>query len=202
MILKNAKFIRSMTGAGPFPGDHLPKVAVAGKSNVGKSSLINALCNNGKLAKVSQTPGKTRLVNLFDIGGEFILVDLPGYGFAKVSKAEKETWGAMIEGFLMGTEGIGLMLHLLDIRHEPTAEDIQMSIWLRHFDIPFLAVLTKADKLSRAQQQRGIMAISRKIGLQPWEMVPFSSVTKAGRDELIKRIRKALLDEKEMNTQD
>lgn len=199
MFLKNAKFITSLAGAGGFPGDHLPKVAVAGKSNVGKSSLINALCNNGKLARVSQTPGKTRLINLFDIDNEFILADLPGYGFAKVSKREKETWGGMIEGFLAGTEGIGLMLHLLDIRHDPTVEDIQMSAWLRHFDIPFLAVLTKADKLSRAQQQKGVMTIGRNIGLQPWEMLPFSSVTKAGRDELIGKIRGALLEEEQQN---
>ena len=175
----------------------MPKVAVAGKSNVGKSSLINALCNNSKLARVSQTPGKTRLVNLFNIDGEFVLVDLPGYGFAKVSKSERESWGEMVNGFLSGTEGIGLMLHLLDIRHEPTAEDVQMSVWLRHFDIPFLTVLTKADKLSRAQQQRSMMTIARKIAIQPWEMVPFSAVTKAGRDQLIGKIRGALLEEEE-----
>ncbi len=192
MILANAKFITSLTGPASFPGDQLPKVAVAGKSNVGKSSLINALCNNSKLARTSQTPGKTRLVNLFDIGGRFVLVDLPGYGFAKVSESERVSWGKMIESFLMHTEGIGLMLHLLDIRHEPTAEDVQMSAWLRHFDIPFVAVLTKADKLSRAQQQKSVMAITRKIGLQPWEMIPFSSVTKAGRDELILKMEQML----------
>ncbi len=188
MILTNAKFITSLAGAGAFPGDELPKVAVAGKSNVGKSSLINALCNNGKLARVSQTPGKTRLINLFNIGDRFVLADLPGYGFAKVSQTERLSWGKMVEGFLRRTEGIALILHLLDIRHEPTAEDVQMAAWLRHFDVPFLVALTKADKLSGAQRQRAVMAIARAVGVQPFDMVPFSSVTKEGRDALITRM--------------
>lgn len=192
MTLKNPKFITSLTGAGSFPGDHLPKVVVAGKSNVGKSSLINCLTNHSKLAKVSQTPGKTRLINLFNIGDEFILCDLPGYGFAKVSESERLSWGGMVESFLNETEGIRLILHLLDIRHEPTREDRQMAAWLKHYDVPFLAVLTKADKLSRAQRQRGMPLIGRSVVVQPWEMVPFSSHDGMGRDELIRRMRQAV----------
>ncbi len=192
MTLKNPKFIASLTKAGPFPGDHLPKVVVAGKSNVGKSSLINCLCNHAGLARVSQTPGKTRLINLFDINGEFILCDLPGYGFAKVPEAERLSWGRMVESFLNGTRDIRLILHLLDIRHEPTREDIQMAAWLKHYDIPFLAVLTKADKLSRAQRQRSMPVIGRTVVVQPWEMIPFSSHDKLGRDELTAKLIEAV----------
>lgn len=192
MTLKNPEFITSLTGAGSFAGDGLPKVVVAGKSNVGKSSLINCLCNRNKLARVSQTPGKTRLINLFNIGGEFILCDLPGYGFARVPESERRSWGRMVEGFLEQASDIRLILHLLDIRHPPTKEDVQMAGWLQHYQTPFVAVLTKADKLSRAQRQKMLPVISRTVGAQPWEMIPFSSHDKTGRDELISRIHQAV----------
>lgn len=192
MTLKNPLFITSLTGAGAFPGDHLPKVVVAGKSNVGKSSLINCLCNRNKLARVSQTPGKTRLINLFNIDNEFILADLPGYGFARVPEAERRSWGRMVEGFLGSTSDIRLILHLLDIRHPPTKEDVQMAGWLQHHQAPFAAVLTKADKLSKAQRQKMLPIIGRTVGAQPWEMIPFSSHDKTGRDELIALMHQAV----------
>lgn len=187
-MLKNPKFITSLAAYGPFEGDHLPKVVVAGKSNVGKSSLINCLCNHNKLARVSQTPGKTRLVNLFNINNDFILCDLPGYGFAKVSESERLSWGRMVEGFLEQVTDIRLILHLLDIRHDPTREDIQMANWLRHYDVSFQVVLTKSDKLSKAQQQKSKISIARNIAIQPFDMIPFSSENKTGRDELTSRI--------------
>ena len=193
MRIKNARFVTSLAELKPFPGQGLPEVALAGKSNVGKSSLINSLANNARLARTSSEPGKTRLVNFYLVNGEMFFVDLPGYGFARAPKGERQRWAAMIEGYLERSEHLKHVLHLVDIRHEPTQEDRMMTEYLRHYDIPFTVVATKADKLSRAQRGRTIPAICRGLVVQPWEIIAYSSVYGTGREQLLDRIGEAAL---------
>lgn len=188
MLIKKAAFVTSLVGNDAFEGRGLPQIAVAGKSNVGKSSLINKLCNNGKLARTSQEPGKTRLVNIFLLNEEFHLVDLPGYGYAKVSKGMQEDWGRMMNAFLNGSEHLIHILHLVDIRHEPSEQDVQIAKWIRAAGLPCTVVATKADKLSRAQRQKAIQIICRTVGVQPWEIIPFSSTSGEGKDALLAKL--------------
>ena len=201
MEIKNAKFVTSMADYGRFTGIGLPQIAVAGKSNVGKSSLINALCRNGKLAKTSGTPGKTRLLNVFEINGgtsdAFHLVDLPGYGFAKVDKQEKLRWGEMMEGYFRETDRLRLTLHLVDIRHEPTQDDVQMNTFLRESGLPFVVVATKADKISRGARMKNLAPICRALQVQPWQVICYSSENGDGRDQLLETIEKALAKQEE-----
>ena len=192
MRIKRATFVTSLTGNQRFEGEGLPQIAIAGKSNVGKSSLINCLCNQNKLARVSAEPGKTRLVNIFRINDDFHLVDLPGYGYARVSRSMQEDWGQMMDSYLSGSEHLCHILHLVDIRHEPGQQDLQMQAWIQHNQLPCTVIATKCDKLSRAQQQKSILAICRALGVQPWDVLPFSSVTRAGREELLERLGKIL----------
>ena len=192
MRIKRATFVNSLTGNQRFEGEGLPQIAIAGKSNVGKSSLINCLCNQNKLARVSAEPGKTRLVNIFRINDDFHLVDLPGYGYARVSRSMQEDWGQMMDSYLSGSEHLCHILHLVDIRHDPGQHDLQMQAWIQHNQLPCTVIATKCDKLSRAQQQKSILAICRALGVQPWDVLPFSSVTRAGREELLERLGKIL----------
>ena len=188
MVIRSAKFITSLAELKDFPGRGLPEIAIVGKSNVGKSSLINKLANNGKLARTSSEPGKTRLINLYELNHELMLVDLPGYGFAKVSHDEKKRWAGMIEGYLSGSENIKLALQLVDMRHKPSNDDVDMINYLRHFGIPVLTVCTKADKLSRAEQNKAKPVICRTLAVQPWDLIPLSSVSGVGRDQLLERL--------------
>lgn len=196
MEIKNARFVTSMAQYGRFTGIGLPQIAVAGKSNVGKSSLINAMCRNGKLAKTSGTPGKTRLLNVFEINGgtgdAFHLVDLPGYGFAKVDKGEKLRWGEMMQGYFDQTRELRVVLQLVDIRHDPTRDDIDMVEFLRATGIPFQVVATKSDKISRGSRMKYTAPICRALQVQPWELLPWSSENGDGRDNLIAVIDKAI----------
>lgn len=192
MRIKRATFVTSLTGNQRFEGEGLPQIAIAGKSNVGKSALINCLCNQNKLARVSAEPGKTRLVNIFRINDDFHLVDLPGYGYARVSRSMQEDWGQMMDSYLSGSEHLCHILHLVDIRHDPGQHDLQMQAWIQHNQLPCTVIATKCDKLSRAQQQKSILAICRALGVQPWDVLPFSSVTRAGREELLERLGKIL----------
>ncbi|MBQ3305734.1 MAG: YihA family ribosome biogenesis GTP-binding protein, partial [Clostridia bacterium] len=157
-------------------------------SNVGKSALINNMTGNSKLARTSSEPGKTRLVNLYLINEAFFLVDLPGYGFAKAPKQEKQKWAEMIEGYLRGSGHLKRVFQLVDVRHAPTEDDQLMVEYLRHYDIPFTVVATKADKLSKAQRGRSIPVICRTLGVQPWEVMVNSSKDGTGKDKLLELI--------------
>jgi GTP-binding protein len=159
------------------------EAAFAGKSNVGKSSMINAMLGRKKLVRSSQTPGKTRTINFFEVEQDWYFVDLPGYGYAKISRSVSEQWGAMVEGYLRDRPPLMAVVLLLDIRHEPTANDRMLYNWCRHYGLTTLLVATKADKLKRSQVQRQVSVIRK--GLSAAETVlPFSSETKAGREEL------------------
>ena len=195
MEIKQASFVTSLAKYHEEPPIQLPQLAVVGKSNVGKSSLINSLCNRRKLCKTSATPGKTRLINVFLINEEFHLVDLPGYGFAKVDKAEKKRWGDMMDTYFQESNYLMHVLHLVDIRHEPTQDDIAMNKYFRQMDIPFTVVATKADKISRAARMKHIAPICRALLVQPWEVIPYSSEDGFGRDKLLEEIEKVLYEE-------
>ncbi|MDD2429279.1 MAG: ribosome biogenesis GTP-binding protein YihA/YsxC [Eubacteriales bacterium] len=192
MEIKSAKFVTSLANYGPFTGKGLKQIAIAGKSNVGKSSLINGLCRAKGLAKTSSTPGKTRLINVFLINDTIHLIDLPGYGYAKVSKSEQQRWGSMMQGYFEKADELKVMLLLVDIRHEPSTGDIEMVEFLRAGHIPFIVAATKADKLSRAQRQRSLMIVARTLLVQPWEITPWSSQTGEGREALLAELGKHL----------
>ena len=197
MIIKRADFITSMKDYGDFATKGCPEVAFAGKSNVGKSSMINKLTNRGKLARISATPGKTRLINVYHINASINLIDLPGYGFAKVSKAEKASWGKMMQDYFAKTEDLRQVFHLVDIRHEPSAEDREMNLFLRQSGIPFTVVATKADKISRGARLKHIAPICRALAVQPWQVLAFSSEDGTGREELLSRIEEVCFSREE-----
>ena len=197
MEINQTEFITSLTEYKKFPGIGRPEIAFAGRSNVGKSSLLNSLARRKALAKVSATPGKTRMINIFNADGAFFLVDLPGYGFAKVTQQEQERWGKMMSGYFQTSKSLRLTLHLVDIRHEPTRDDVTMNRFLRQTEQPFFVVATKADKISKAQRQKNIALIGRALEVQPWQILPYSSETGEGRKELLKVIEDALKAGKE-----
>ena len=190
MKIKNATFITSVAQKGNFYNTNKPLVCVVGKSNVGKSSIINMLAGQKKLARTSVTPGRTRLVNYFDFG-EFVLADLPGYGFAKVSKEEKLKWADLMENFL-ATQKIKLVISLVDIRHEPTDEDKMMINYLYHYAIPFSIVATKADKLSKSKikPSLGVIASNLRVGIG--DLTASSAETGLGKGEILALIEKAI----------
>lgn len=181
-----------MAAYGPFEGRGLNQIAVAGKSNVGKSTLINRLCRRNKLARTSSTPGKTRLINIFLLNDAFHLVDLPGYGFARVDKKEKARWGQMMQDYFASAEELKHVLCLVDIRHEPTEDDRTMNRFLRESGIPFTVVATKADKISRGARSKYLAPICRALLVQPWEIICFSGEDGTGREELLNRIGEVL----------
>ena len=192
MEIRKAEFVTSLAAYGPFTGRGLPQIAVVGKSNVGKSSLINRLCRRGGLARTSSTPGKTRLINIFLLNEAFHLVDLPGYGYAKVDKQEKARWGQMMQDYFTTTEELLHVLCLVDIRHEPTQDDVQMNTFLRQMGIPFTVIATKADKISRGARQKQLAPICRALLVQPWQIICFSSEDGSGRDALLERLEAVL----------
>lgn len=193
-LIKQAAFQTSAGAEGDYP-PALPsgvEIAIVGKSNVGKSSLINSLCNNYKLARTSSSPGKTRLINFFIINRSFYLVDLPGYGFAKASKGEKASWGGMMERYL-ATGRLKHIIMLLDIRHEPTEEDKQMFSYLLYYNIPFTMVATKADKIARSKRKQAADKAAKLLGAPP-AAIPYSAETGEGKPELLSCIGGILED--------
>ncbi len=190
--IKQAAFLTSVGAGTPYPPAACCEIAVVGKSNVGKSSLINSLCNNHKLARTSQTPGKTRLINFFLLNRAFHLVDLPGYGFARAGKEEQRSWSGLIEAYL-GSGRVTHLFLLLDIRHAPTADDRQMYQWLLYYGVPFTLGATKSDKLARSRRQQAANAAAKALGAPPYA-IPFSAQTGAGRAALTERIGQILAD--------
>ena len=168
-----------------LPENDRPEIAFAGKSNVGKSSLINALMNRKSYARISATPGKTQTINFYNINGELYLVDLPGYGYAKVSEKERAQWGRLIEGYLHGSSQLRAVFLLIDIRHEPSANDKMMYRWIVDQGFEPVIIATKLDKIKRSQVQKHVKMIRESLALLPGtKVIPFSSSTKQGRDEI------------------
>ncbi|MDO4547336.1 MAG: ribosome biogenesis GTP-binding protein YihA/YsxC [Clostridia bacterium] len=193
MTVKRAGFIKSLSAYAPYPGQGAPEIAMAGKSNVGKSSAINRITRMSKLAKVSSTPGKTRLINLFSINdGEITLVDLPGYGFAKAPADEMQRWGAMIENYFKNSTLLKRVFLLVDIRHSPTSDDKMMVDYLRHYDIPFTVLANKCDKISRAARGNRIPVICRELVVQPWQIIPFSAEKGVGLEEMLAVVEESI----------
>lgn len=187
----NAQFITSAASRGQFISSEKPIIAVCGKSNVGKSSFINMLAGQKKLAKVSQEPGRTRLINYFDFGS-FVLADLPGYGYARVSKAEKAKWAKLLDDFFLDSGNIAHVIALCDIRHDPTADDITMLNFLYARAIPFTIVATKADKLSRAQAEKSLSSIASVYKVGKSDIIPVSSKTRQGFGGIMEEIQKVI----------
>ena len=190
-MIKQAEFVTSVSLGQNYPVPFPREIAIVGKSNVGKSSLINCITGNGKLARTSSQPGKTRMINYFSVNrGQFYLVDLPGYGYAKASKAEQKSWGELIEKYLASGRVDHLFL-LLDIRHEPTENDRQMFRYLVYYNIPYTLVATKSDKIAKSKRKSAACANAKLLGAPPYA-IPFSSETREGKDELLERISQIL----------
>jgi len=189
MRIKQSEFITSAVKREQYPLDNRVEVAFVGRSNVGKSSIINSLTNRKKLAKVSQTPGKTRLVNFFLINNDFYLVDLPGYGYAKVSKSEKDSWGKTVETYLTDREQLKRVVLLVDSRHKPTGDDIMMNEWFKHFGYNVVVVATKSDKLTKNELKKSENVIKETLKLSTEDKLYFfSSLNRNGSDELINNL--------------
>ena len=183
--LHNVEFLRSAVKESDFPFDSLPQIVFAGKSNVGKSSVINKLLNRKNFARVSAQPGKTQTINFYKINDELDLVDLPGYGYARVTPAEKEKWGKMIENYLHTSRNLKAVFLLIDIRHDPSANDRQMYEWILHNGYEPIIIATKLDKLKRSQVQKNLKAIREGLQLRKGTtVIPYSAETKQGRDEI------------------
>lgn len=176
-----------------YPPENLKEIAFAGRSNVGKSSLLNLLTGRKKLAKVSGNPGKTRTINFFLINDEFRIVDLPGYGYAKVSKSVSESWGDMMETYIENRPNLVKIVQLVDIRHEPSKQDVQMYGYLKHFGLDGIVVATKADKVSRNQIPGQVKLIRQTLGLNKDDrVIPVSALKKTGHEELLDVIEELL----------
>jgi GTP-binding protein len=182
--IRSIEFHRASYEPGDFPRDGRPQIAIVGRSNVGKSSLINAVLNRKNIARVSQTPGKTQAIQFYLINNQFYLVDLPGYGYAKVPKHMQSTWGELIRSYLESADALRLMIVLLDARRIPGEHDLRMHQWTVDLDIPEQLVLTKSDKLSNQQLTKSKADIAKEIDIDPKSIISFSSVTKRGIEEL------------------
>ena len=194
MTVRSSEFICAAVKPSQYPEAGVPEIAFTGRSNVGKSSLINLILNRRKLAKVSATPGKTRTINFFSINdGQFRLVDLPGYGYAKVSKNETADWGKMMETYLSDREGLRIVVQLVDSRHAPTAQDKQMYDYLRYYGLDGLVVATKSDKISANELSRNLAVIRKELQLTKDDtLIAVSTLKRSGVEELLDRIEKEL----------
>lgn len=195
MVIKKVSLETVCGITSKLPENALPEIGFAGKSNVGKSSLINALMNRKSLARTSATPGKTQTINFYNINEEMYLVDLPGYGYAKVSEQEKVQWGKMIERYLNTSKQLRAVFLLIDIRHDPSANDKMMYNWIVEQGFHPIIIATKLDKIKRSQIQKQVKAIKTGLNLLPGTIViPFSAETKQGRDEIWELMDKILID--------
>ena len=193
MVIKKAELEAVAVKKNQYPEDNTAEIAFAGRSNVGKSSLLNLLTNRRSLARVSGNPGKTRTINFYRINDAFRIVDLPGYGYAKLSKSVTENWGSMMEAYFQNRQGLKKVVQLVDIRHAPSAQDQQMYDYLRHYGLDGIVVATKADKVSRNELQKCIKTIRQTLKLGPEDLViPVSALKKTGYEELLAEIEKLL----------
>ncbi|HBF6952106.1 TPA: YihA family ribosome biogenesis GTP-binding protein [Clostridioides difficile] len=189
MKIRSSEITMSAVNKSQYPAEGIPEIALAGRSNVGKSSIINTLLNRRNFARTSQTPGKTRTINFYLINNEFYFVDLPGYGYAKIAKSEKEKWGGIMERYLESRQELCSIFLLVDIRHEPTADDKLMYEWIKHFGYNCVVIATKADKISRGQYQKHISIIRKKLQMESSEkVISVSSLKKTGVEELWEEI--------------
>ncbi len=191
--LQNAEFILSAAAPKDFPRDGLPQIAFAGRSNVGKSSVINRLLNRKNFARVGAAPGKTTHINYFKIDRTFYLVDLPGYGYAKVSKAERDRWGRLMEGYFADPELMSLGVMIVDARHKPTADDCTMAQWYKAAGCPFLVVANKLDKLKKSEIEPNLQQIRETLELDSSvKLIPFSAEKGEGKQELLQEIFRSI----------
>lgn len=193
MKFHSAEFVTSVGFLKQLPRDGSPEIAFAGRSNVGKSSLLNKLFNRKSLAKISGTPGKTRTLNFYRVNDAHYFVDLPGYGYAKRSQKERDQWGQLIEGYVKDRDALVGFVHLIDARHDPTDNDLQMLDWLAHANKPFVVVATKADKLSGNKLKKRLDMTRQMLALhRGFDVVPFSAVTGRGKDDVWRWIGEVL----------
>lgn len=198
-IINNASLAAVAVKKEQYPDNGLPELAFVGKSNVGKSSLINSMLNRKALARTSQTPGKTRTINFYNVEDKMHFVDLPGYGYAKAPKSEMKTWGKMMDNYLLKREYLRAIVMLIDIRHPPSANDLQMYEWLVYYDYPTIIVATKSDKLNRSQIPKHLKVIKEKLKLDKNSiLLPFSTVTKGSREDLWELLFELTSDEEEI----
>jgi len=188
LLIRSATFVKSAVRPVDYPVSELPEIAFAGRSNVGKSTMINTLVNRKGLVKTSRTPGRTQLLNFFNINDTFMLVDLPGYGFAKVPIAVKKSWGSMVQEYLKQRTNLKAVVLLFDIRRVPQGEDLQLLDWLEEWQVPTIPVLTKLDKVSRNNRRKQITPILEATGLSAEDFSLFSALSKEGRDDVWSRI--------------
>jgi GTP-binding protein len=185
LVVRTVEFLGPMAEAGGWrPPPSLPEVAFAGRSNVGKSSLVNTLVRRKKTARVSHTPGRTREINFFAINDRFTLVDLPGYGYARISKERQAAWRPLIEGYLSSSNELRGVVQLLDARHAPSPDDLAMLEFLAELGAPTIVAATKIDKVKAAERPARLAALAKEAGLSEDQIIPFSSVTGSGRNEL------------------
>ena len=203
VIITQGKYIASAVRKDQYPEEDLPEIVFIGRSNVGKSSLINSLTRVNNLARVSSQPGKTQTINFFEVGIKiaeveerkaFYLVDLPGYGYAKTGKENRKIWSKFIEEYFLTSPRLRFVCQLIDIRHEPMASDVDMFNWLVDNDIPVLIIATKADKIGKNARAKNIATIKRKLGIKEISVLPYSSLKNEGRSDLLDVIGDSLLE--------
>ncbi|MDR2355475.1 MAG: ribosome biogenesis GTP-binding protein YihA/YsxC [Clostridiales Family XIII bacterium] len=193
MVIKKAELAAVAVRPGGYPKGDMPEIAFAGRSNVGKSSLLNLLTGRKRLAKVSGSPGKTRTINFYCINDAFRIVDLPGYGYAKLARSVTEGWGDMVETYLKSREGLALVVLLADIRHKPSAQDVQLREWLRYYGLRLSVAATKADKIARGAVAAQLGLIRETLGLSEEErIIPVSALKRTGVEELLEAMESAL----------
>jgi len=205
VIVKTTEFIKSATKPMHYPEGDLPEIAFAGRSNVGKSSLVNVLVNRKNLVRTSSTPGRTQLINFFQVNQDFMLVDLPGYGYAKVPLEVKKNWRPMMETYLSKRSNLRGVVLILDIRRVPVEEDLQMLAWLRTFHIAPIVVITKCDKVSKNERAKQTAIILQRTGLEKGDLCFFSALSREGKDGIWERIDALLAQQTalpEMHTPD